>query len=539
MSRCHTKYKPTATVTSISTAATALNIVLILLLSASAVFAQGTVAPSPKFTGFDNSGLIVAGGKLCTYNSGTTTPAPTYSDVGLTVPNSNPVILDSAGRATVFLPAAAFKFILKTPGSDSTCNTGTTLWTQDSVSAVPSSSANVDVPGTAGEALSAGQAVYLSDGSGSKSAGQWYRADSSNTYSSTLNTVGMVPTAISSGAIGTVRLYGSVTGLSSLTTGTVYYVSTTGTLTATPPANARKLGQADSSTSLVLKEIPPTAPALVPIIQGRLSLTSGSPVTTADVTAATTVYWTCGGSTACQVALYDGANWNIRTFTELSIAVPATTNVVYDVTLQDNGTSTPSLVLLQWTNDTTRSIALATQNGVLEPAGNLTKRYAGTFRTTGVSGQTEDSCAKRYVWNYYNRVQRSLCLQETTGSWTYTSAAWRQARATATNQVDAVFGVAETLLTLTASSTSSNSAGSACLTSIGQDSTSTPMSGIGGWMQAGGAGVPNTTTFMVTLYPAVGRHFFTWLEYAQANTCTFYGSNVLSNMGGLLGWIQG
>lgn len=501
--------------------------------------AQGTAMPQAKFTAFDNAGLVVAGGKLCSFASGTTTPAPTYTDSSLSTPNPNPVIMDSAGRASVFLPAAAFKFVLRTAGTDSTCNTGTVLWTADGISAVPSASANVDVPGTAGEALSAGQAVYLSDGSGSKSAGQWYRADSSNTYSSTLNTVGMVPTAISSGAIGTVRLYGSVTGLSSLTTGTVYYVSTTGTLTATPPANARKLGQADSSTSLVLKEIPPTAPALVPIIQGRLSLTSGSPVTTADVTAATTVYWTCGGSTACQVALYDGANWNIRTFTELSIAVPATTNVMYDVTLQDNGTSAPSLVLLQWTNDTTRSIALVTQNGVLEPAGNLTKRYAGTFRTTGVSGQTEDSCAKRYVWNYYNRVQRSLCRQETTGSWTYTSATFRQANAAAANQVDAVFGVADTMLYLVASSTSSNSAGSACLTSIGQDSTSTPMSGIGGWMQAGGAGVPNTTTFTVNVYPTVGRHFYAWLEYAQANTCTFYGSNVLSNMGGLSGWIDG
>lgn len=544
---CETKCKTTATVRTMSTVATALNILLILLLSVSAGFAQ-TVMPSPKFTGFDNSGLIVAGGKLCSFASGTTTPAPTYSDAGLTVPNSNPVILDSAGRATVFLPAAAFKFILKTAGTDSTCNTGTTLWTQDAVSAVPASSANVDVPGTAGEALSAGQAVYLSDGSGSKSAGQWYRADSTNTYSSTLNIVGMVPTAISSGAIGTVRLYGSVTGLSSLTTGTVYYVSTTGTLTATPPANARKLGQADSSTSLVLKEIPATAPALVSTIQGRLSLTSGLPVTTADVTAATTVYWTCGGSTACQVALYDGANWNIRTFTELSIAVPAAANVMYDVMLQDNGTSAPTLVLVQWTNDTTRATALITQNGVLLQSGTLTHRYVGTFRTTAVSGQTEDSAVKRFVWNYYNRARRRLVATETNSvnSWAYTTATVRQAHANTANQVNVVVGVAEVLVELRVSVTVSNSTGGATShvqVGIGADSI-TAMDQVnvyGGQIDCTLANALFSVGAAGSWYPAVGLHYYAWLEWAAAvGTVTWNTNNTSLNIGnGIQGSIDG
>ena len=55
---------------------------------------------------FDNSGNILSGGKLFTYAAGTTTPATTYtSNSGLT-PNSNPIILDAAGRVTnqIWLP---------------------------------------------------------------------------------------------------------------------------------------------------------------------------------------------------------------------------------------------------------------------------------------------------------------------------------------------------------------------------------------------------------------------------------------------------
>ena len=86
--------------------------------------ATGTVMPSPVFTGLDNNGDPLSGGKLYTYAAGTTTPLATYSDVGLTTPNANPIILDSGGRATVFLSATSYKFVLKTSAD-------VTVWTQD------------------------------------------------------------------------------------------------------------------------------------------------------------------------------------------------------------------------------------------------------------------------------------------------------------------------------------------------------------------------------------------------------------------------
>src|SRR3989442_721862 len=141
--------------------------------------ATGTVMPAPKFVGLDANGNPLNGGKLYTYLAGTSTLQATYTDVALSVANANPIILDSAGRATVFLtPGTSYKFILKD-------STGAAIWTQDNIASVPAATVNLDVTGTAGEALTAGQVVYLSDGSGTKTAGQWFKADPANSYSST------------------------------------------------------------------------------------------------------------------------------------------------------------------------------------------------------------------------------------------------------------------------------------------------------------------------------------------------------------------
>lgn len=209
--------------------------------------ATGTVMPSPVFTGFDNNGDPLSGGKLYTYAAGTTTPLATYTDVGLLTPNANPIILDSGGRATVFLRSTSYKFVLKTSAD-------VTVWTQDNVSAVPNTQVDLDVTATAGEALTAGDAAYISAGDGGRSVGRWYKTDADNTYaSSTAGMVGMVPTDIASGDSGSVRLSGRLTGLSGLTIGAPYYASATaGLITTVAPTNARFIGVADSLTSVVL-----------------------------------------------------------------------------------------------------------------------------------------------------------------------------------------------------------------------------------------------------------------------------------------------
>lgn len=74
-----------------------------------------TISPTPWFTGLDDDGTPLVGGLLYTYYAGTTTPLITYNDAGASVlhQNPNPVVLDSGGRATVFLTEVTAKYILK------------------------------------------------------------------------------------------------------------------------------------------------------------------------------------------------------------------------------------------------------------------------------------------------------------------------------------------------------------------------------------------------------------------------------------------
>ena len=64
----------------------------------------------------DNSGNVLSGGKIYTYAAGTTTPATTYTSSSGVTANSNPIILNSAGRVPYeiwFTQNIQYKFVLK------------------------------------------------------------------------------------------------------------------------------------------------------------------------------------------------------------------------------------------------------------------------------------------------------------------------------------------------------------------------------------------------------------------------------------------
>lgn len=90
-------------------------------------------APQPETQWFGSNGRPLAGGKLCAYAAGTSTPLATYTDSTAGTPNTNPVILDVGGRASVWIGPQLYKFVLRS-GGDSTCTTGNVEWTQDNVS---------------------------------------------------------------------------------------------------------------------------------------------------------------------------------------------------------------------------------------------------------------------------------------------------------------------------------------------------------------------------------------------------------------------
>ena len=66
---------------------------------------------------FDNNGVPLAGGLIYTYEAGTTTPQATYTTSAGTIPHTNPIVLNSAGRVPggeIWLLPASYKFVLQT-----------------------------------------------------------------------------------------------------------------------------------------------------------------------------------------------------------------------------------------------------------------------------------------------------------------------------------------------------------------------------------------------------------------------------------------
>jgi hypothetical protein len=93
---------------------------------------MATVLLSPVGNGqqfFDNNGLPLSGGLIYTYQAGSSTPATTYTTNSGTIPNSNPIILDAAGRTPqeIWLEVGyTYKFLIQT-------SAGVTLQTLDNL----------------------------------------------------------------------------------------------------------------------------------------------------------------------------------------------------------------------------------------------------------------------------------------------------------------------------------------------------------------------------------------------------------------------
>lgn len=88
--------------------------------------ATGSLAPEAVLQPLSDAGLIVPGGKLQFYDAGTVTPRAVFTDITLLVAHPNPVILDAAGRATIYLEARTYKIVFMTAA-------GATIWTRDNV----------------------------------------------------------------------------------------------------------------------------------------------------------------------------------------------------------------------------------------------------------------------------------------------------------------------------------------------------------------------------------------------------------------------
>ena len=267
-----------------------------------------------------------------------------------------------------------------------------------------------------------------------------------------------------------------------------------------------------------------------PVNDFRLTLAAGTPVTTVDVAAASTIY--CSPYKGNKIALYSGGAWKLYQSAEFSVALAGlTVGRPYDVFCYDNA-GAPALELLAWASTTARATALVRQDGVLVKTGDPTRRYLGSFHALTAT-TTADTLRQRLLWNYYNRVIRRMSRTDGTATWAYNSAVIRQARADPLNQLEVMCGVIEDDIEISGSQLVFNTtAGQSMTMSIGLNSTVATMAGasfIAGIAPANN--LYNTAHCKYSGYSSLGFNIYTWLEAGAAATTSFHGTNNASFVG--------
>lgn len=289
----------------------------------------------------------------------------------------------------------------------------------------------------------------------------------------------------------------------------------------------------------------PAASTVATPPKGRLTLTSATPVTTADVTAATTVYYTLAvGNT---VPIWNGSAFSDTSFTELSQATTDATkspaavaaSKAYDIFVWSDSGTLRATRGPAWSSDITRGTGAGTSelqmvNGIQTNKNAITNgpaagygTYVGSIYSDG-SSQINDSLLKRHVWNAYNRVERPLKAVDTTNTWTYTTTTIRQANASAANQVDYIHGLNDEPITAQVVGNLINSAANAMGVGVGIDSTTAYSSSVAAiWGVVTGATNNVGSMAIYRGFPGIGRHYVAWLENGNTSggTSTFAGDN--------------
>ena len=370
------------------------------------------VSPEQQF--LDNTGTPYAGGFLYFYASGTSTPLNTYNNQALTIANTNPVQLDSAGLAgSVFLSNLAYKVVLQDANINQIC-------TMDP--------------------------VYSSDYSAFAQFQPWLGN----------------PNGFVAGVAGT---QGALPGSSSIwdyQNNILYICTTTGSAT----------------TAVWTAVNTPSTASATPAPTGYLTLSpdATNPVLTTDAVSQTAIYYT--PYTGNTVPVFNGTTYTVTNFTQLTLTLSSSQslNTLYDVFVFNNmgvltlvtgpswqssaagsgarGTGADTTQLQRLNGLLVNAVQIAGTNGTTTytiPANTAT--YLGSIYVDGTAGQI--SCYRSYgqsrkwgVWNAYNRLPVYLKAGDPTSSWTYSSTTIRAANGNSANSVTTFSGLAEDPYTL-------------------------------------------------------------------------------------------
>ena len=226
---------------------------------------------------------------------------------------------------------------------------------------------------------------------------------------------------------------------------------------------------ADNSTKLATTayaDRAATAPTWLGAPGGRLSLTSGVAVQTADVVAGTHVYYVpyihdqlpvIGLALAGQVDL------------ALDSVTPSqASGKLYDLFLFNNSGTIVLGTGAAWTNLTTRNQAIdqTTVAGIWTNTGTITLTYDATPHTVSCTAgkglyvgtmyaSANGQCTCQFnpaaaaggsntiigLFNAYNRIKGSASSEDSTASWTYASATWRKANNNQLNRISWLDGL--------------------------------------------------------------------------------------------------
>lgn len=309
--------------------------------------------------------------------------------------------------------------------------------------------------------------------------------------------------------------------------------------TVSSVSSAGSVSTLNGQTGAIVSYFPP---------QGRLSLTTGVPVTLSCSGCNTVYYMPYVGNL---VPIYDGTNMVPTVFSEISVLTTDTTkspaaigaSKVNDWFVWNDAGTIRVGHGPDWTNDTTRSAgtALVRVNGILLNNASITNgpaasrgTYVGTTRSDGSSvlnwiqgGVAAGGTAGFFgLWNMYNRVDVASFVGDSTDSWTYTTInTWRASNASATFRTTMVRGLDEEAVTAVHSALVTAAAAGIVAVGIGVDST-TAFSGTTSLSGNTTSGIPVFAQY--SGMPGIGVRFVSGIEWTTVTGGSFNGDAGIS-----------
>lgn len=334
-----------------------------------------------------------------------------------------------------------------------------------------------------------------------------------------------------------------------------------GGTSATTAAAARAALDVPSNSELAdlsadLASVVASVQSIVGLPQGRLTLTSNTPILASGVSAGTAVYYTPYVGT--QLPIYSGSVFEVKTFAELTLTLHSNhvANAIYDVFIWTESGVVTIGTGPAWNTATAGAGARGTGGGTTEltrvnglwvNANSMTTRngsttytvsanrgtYVGSIYMDGTNGQV--SCLTAWgqnrkwgVWNAYNRKKIELRCGDSTASWaaSTTFSTFAQSNGATGNKNTTFVGLPEEIIENTLHQTiSCSSTSNEAFCGIGINSTTTATGTVGRVFSNLAGAIRAMVTANNVIAPGIGINNVNSLD-ATTTAATIFGTEV-------------